>query len=267
MEAQRAGAYLEEPIAYRGVSSMNQAVAVPSASSRALRLVLVFFGAVLGLLVLSFVFGSSSASADDGDGLLGSFTEAVDEVTEPVQATVTQTVQAVQAVTQSEPVATATAPIVAVVDSTVNTVVEPTILGDALGTTPVGSLLDPVTTVIDDALAGAVDTVGPVVGVIETVTVLPVFATDAAAAAITSVLSFALSPTVIGGVATGVLDLRDSALASGGVGLSSSSGSGLTLFAAVAGMGFLALLAMRRHALTYRAMPGSPVYETDSSPD
>ncbi len=63
---------------------MDQGIAA-TPSGRALRLVLMFFAAVLGLLVLSFVFGSSSASADDGDSLGSTLGGVVSEATKPVK--------------------------------------------------------------------------------------------------------------------------------------------------------------------------------------
>jgi hypothetical protein len=50
-----------------------------------------FFATVVGLLVLNFAFGSSSASADDGDdaSLTGAVGGLVSDVTKPVHKTVT----------------------------------------------------------------------------------------------------------------------------------------------------------------------------------
>jgi hypothetical protein len=243
---------------------VNQEIsAAPSAPGYALRLVLIFFGAVLGLLVLSFVFGSSSASADDGDGLLSGVTDTVAEATAPVQTTVAAVTQTVQTVTHAAPAAAVTAPVAAVADAAVATVLEPTPLAEDLGTTPVGSLLEPVAKVIDDALAGTADAIGPVPGVIATVAAIP--ATDVIDAAAASGTTLAVA--VIRGAASGTLDLGTAAGAMGDTGISSVSAASGGLLAAVAGMGFIVLLALRRQIPAFRAMPGSPVYETDSSPD
>jgi hypothetical protein len=72
---------------------------------------------------------------------------------------------------------------------------------------------------------------------------------------------------LISGVARGALDPQDSLGGAGATGLSGFTFGGSGLLAAVAGAGFFLLLAVRRQTLTTRAMPGSPVYETDSSPD
>ena len=244
---------------------ISTAQAAPSAPSYALRLVLVFFGAVFGLLVLGFVFGSSSASADEGDdGLLSGVTGAVSTTVErvaapvksPVQAAPAKVSKAVQTVAKSAPAATTTAPVVETVDA----VLEP-VVGDALGSSPVGSLLDPVVTVIDDGLAGTVDAIGPVAGLLAPAPVISSAAPEAATA-----LADAAETLLISGAASGVLVLTDLAPAgdSGAVG---ATALGTGLVAAFLGAGLFVLLASRRLLLAGRGMPGSPVYATDSSPD
>ena len=78
---------------------MDQGIVSPTTAGHYVRLALIFFASVLGLLVLGFVFGSSSASADDGgpdDGglvpavaeLAGGVVETVAPVTAPVAAAI-----------------------------------------------------------------------------------------------------------------------------------------------------------------------------------
>ena len=253
---------------------MEETISTESNSAHVLRLALVFLGAVLGLLVLSFVFGSSSARADDGgdspDSLGSAVGGLVSDVTEPVQATVTTVnhavaatpiVAAVQpvvapvvAVTHAAPVSTITTPVAALADATIATVLGDTALGDALGTTPVGSILDPVVQVIE----------GPVAGTVELVTGAGVQAALDVQLATSQAVPTAAS-TLISGFADGALAVQDGL--TGSTTASGFSAGGIGLFAALSASGFLVLLAFRRQALIARAMPGSPVYETDSSPD
>jgi hypothetical protein len=256
----------------QGISASQGAQAAPS---YALRLVLIFFGAVFGMLLLSFVFGSTSASADDGDdGLLTGLTETVSttvaEVAEPVQATVaavTQTAtQTVTTVTHAAPAATVTTPVAATVDA----VLEP-VVGDALGTAPVTTLLEPVVKALDGTVAAVGDTIVPVVSVIGPA-VPQVFdaAQLEAAAASTAVAATAVAvtaQTLVSGVATGALDLTGGLSPAGDDGTSGTTVVGTGLVAAFLAAGFFVLLASRRQLLPSRVMPGSPVYATDSSPD
>lgn len=246
----------------QGISAEAEAV---TPAARALRLALLLVGAVSGLLLLSFAVGSSSASADDGDDSAASIGSVVGGVvatvteTVPAAAPATSTVgQVVQAVTHSAPAATVVTPVAEIADEVVVTV-----LGDeALGTAPVGSLLAPVAEIVDKSLGGAGDVIGPV---LETPTGIAASATaaaaqfDAASSAVTS---------VVVGTARGLLDLAAGApLLSGDAGSTGLASVGSPLPAAVALGGFLLLLAMRRHTLPSRAMPRSPVFDTDSSPD
>jgi hypothetical protein len=248
---------------------VDEIIPIETHSSHALRLLLVFLGALLGLLVLSFVFGSSSARADDGgdspDSLGSAVGGVVADVTQPVQATITAVshtvpavapvAQAVHTITQAGPAATITTPIAGVADATVTK-----ILGEgAVGTTPVGTLLDPVAQLIDDAVATAGETVAPILGVGVHA------ALDAQGATLNAVP--AMTSGLISGVAGGALDPQDFLGGAGPTGLSGYTFGGSGPLVALAGLGFFVLLAMRRSTFATRAMPGSPVYETDSSPD
>jgi hypothetical protein len=248
----------------QGISSDDVTGAAPA--GRALRLALLLVGAVSGLLLISFTVGSSSASADDGGdspaslgsvvgGVVSTVTDAV-----PAAAPVTNAVShVVHAVTHSAPATTVVTPVAQVADEVVVSV-----LGEEpLGTAPVGSLLTPVAAVIDKSLGGAADAIGPVFPA----AVADALAASAPTAADVTGAVLAVPAALVAGTADGVVDL-----AAGGSLLAGDAGAGLTapgspLLAAVSLGGFVLLLTASRHLRTSRAMPGSPVYETDSSPD
>jgi hypothetical protein len=239
-------------------------------TARLLRLALVVLAAVLGLLVLSMMFGSSSARADDGgdspDPLGTAVGGLVSQVTEPVEATVTAVSHTVAAATTGtaplvhtvSPVASAASPVAALADATDVTITK-IFAGTPLGTAPVRSLLDPVVALIDGTIAAAGDTAGAV---------LPIVVQAAVAAEKAAVQAVpAMTSALVSGAAHGALVLRDRL---GGSGTSGSTGAmpwGTGLLGAIASAGFFMMLAVSRRTLTTRAMPGSPVYATDSSPD
>jgi hypothetical protein len=252
------------------------------------RLLLIFFGAVLGFLALSFVFGSTSASADDGadspdtlgsalGGIVSSVTDPVAEtvtvvtaavapVTEPVAATVAEVpvaapvLDALQATAQAATASGITTPVAAALDGTITKILGSTPLGPVLGTTPVGSILHPVVVFIDGAVAEAGALVVPGAAGFDATLALAAPAASAVAASIATA-------DVVSGAASGLLDLARLATDPGTTGSVGTAGGGAPLLAAIAGAGFLALLVLRRPQLVSRDLPGSPVYDTDSSPD
>lgn len=264
--------------------------------SRALRLVLTFLAALFGLLLVSFVFGSSSASADDGSdtpdslgdalgGLVSSVTEPVGEtltavthavapVTQPVTAPVTQApavapvTHAVAEVTHAAPVAAITAPVAQLIDGTLDKLLggQASALGDAVGPTPVGSILAPVAALLDGTVAEVGDVVAPSVS---PVTDAPQAAVSVAAAVVPTMVAAVpvVADKLIDAAAGGSLVLEPAPPAPSDDGTVGLTSTGMTLFAATAGGMFLALLMLRRSTLVSRALPSSPVYETDSSPD
>lgn len=251
----------------------------------ALRLALVFFGAVLGFLVLGMVFGSSSARADDGGGAPDSLGSAVgglvSDVTQPVNAAVTSVshtvthaaasvpaakpvvapiAQATQSVLPTAPAAAITSPVVQVADTAIAQLVGAGPLGDLLGDAPVATILEPVVGAIDGAVADGGDVIGSVTGVrVDSITLA---ASHTAAAFVASTAS-----AVVVGVAYGTLEPGGAVGGTGPAALIDLSPSGTGMLAALTGGGFLVLLAMRRHHLTDRSLPGSPVFATDSTPD
>ncbi|HWM32889.1 MAG TPA: hypothetical protein VNR36_01485 [Pseudolysinimonas sp.] len=252
----------------------------------ALRLALLAVAAVLGLLILGAIFGSSSASAATADddpapslgSTLGGVVHEVTEVAAPVAAAIAPVAapitapaapvtapvtDAVETITASSPAASVTTPVAAVADTalvTATTKILGSELSDAvLGSTPVGSLLTPVAAAVDEALAGAddalVQTLRPAVAVLAS-----------NAAAVATVAQVLHTPALLAGSADGVLPLE----ILGGQGDPSVlgiAGGASPLPAAVLGGGLALLLAAWRRGLLTPAMPGSPVYATDSSPD
>lgn len=228
------------------------------------RLLLIFFGAVLGFLALSFVFGSSSASADDGGdsrGLLDPVDGIVASATAPVAETVTAVTDLATA-PAATPVTAIATPATGAVDDAVSS-----LLGDAVGAYPVTSIVAPVTGLADTALARLQEATGvlvtPVTGALGAVTApAAAVATDAATA---SDIVFSAPATLLG-VAADLLGTP----ASGGLpqpdatGATTASGA---LAAVAAGIGLALLLMRRGRALLPVIVPGAPVYDTDSSPD
>jgi hypothetical protein len=233
-------------------------------STHVLRLVLMLFGAVLGLLVLSFVFGSSSASADDGDdGSLGStLGGVVTEVAKPVhvatQAVAHTVSHATTAVTHAAPAVT---PVTKAATDAVAAVTEKAPATSILA--PVAPILTPIAGAVDEGLRDIGTAIGPVAGGIaagiDTATAIadPTIASTPVLIANTAVSGIAHGSLTLPGVSAGGSDP--------GVSGASSAGSGL-LATALAG-GLFVLLAVRRQTRATPAMPGSPVYATDSSPD
>lgn len=271
---------------------MNQGIA-SEPMPRMLRLALGFLAALFGLTLLGFAFGSSSASADDGAGSpdsLGSalgglvssvadpvhrtvttVTTAVAPATKPVAAAVSKpsssakpAADAVAEVTHAKPATTITAPVAELVDDTLAKLLDGTALGEALGPQPVGSVLAPVAELVDGSVAEVGDVVAPAPAADAAI---PAVVATASATAVSALLApVAVAHGVVSGSAAGslVLDPAPSALQTGVSGFSSA---GITLLAAFASTGFLVLLLLRRTALLDRDLPGSPVFDTDSSPD
>jgi hypothetical protein len=225
--------------------------AVSTTGTHHVRLLLIFFGAVLGFLALSFVFGSSSASADDGG------------TTDPLGSVVGETLSAViPAAPAAAPVTAIATPATTVVDSTVTS-----LLGDVAGDAPATSIIVPVTALADTALAQIQDAAGPLLTpvtgtLIAVITPATALVSDAATASVAA----ASAPVPVLGIAAGILGAPDSG------GLEHPDGTGATtasgaLTATAAAFALFALLVFGRRSLTSAAVPGSPVYDTDSSPD
>lgn len=251
---------------------MDQGIST-TPSAYLLRLALVVCGVVFGLLVLSFLVGGSSASAAERDepdslgGLVGSVVSEVADAVPVVQPVTQPVVQVVQQVADAAPATTAVVPVAAVVDEAVAPVLETTGLDETLGTsTPVGAILTPVAELVDTTLGTTATAIGPVV--------LPVAQTAADAIAEAPVAATPLIelvapivPVIVSGAASGQLGLAVSSIPLGAEDGLGGTASTPLLAAALAGAGFLVLLARRRQLDPGRAMPGSPVFETDSSPD
>jgi hypothetical protein len=237
-----------------------------------LRLAIAALGVVLGLLVLSWIFGASSASAaprdDDPGPAIGSLVTEIGaplaHVAEPglhvVQSA--HVVQSVQSVAQQAPVAAIAQPVASVADDSAASVVTGVFgpeAADALGTGPVGAILSPLAGLVDDTLARTADVLtapATTIGLL----------TDAAPAALTAVTSPAMTAgTALTGIATGVLE--GSATVPGDGAATSVAAGGSPIPIAVLGGAFIALLAARRRLGADPGQPGAPVYETDSSPD
>lgn len=231
---------------------------VSTTGAHYLRLMLIFFGAVLGFLALSLVFGSSSASADDGadsPGALGSALGGiVSTVTEPVSETVA-TVTDTPTAPAAAPVAELAAPVVELLPPVLQPVVAPVLA-------PVTTLVDTTLTQVDTAI---LPVIGPIVSALDTVAIPAVSMPQAVAAA--SGAHAIAGTAVVVGAATGAIDLLTGTAGPADAGSSGTATGSGGLIAAAAGIGFLALLLMRRRIFGDRAMPGSPVYDTDSSPD
>lgn len=245
---------------------MNQGVPASTdapETGRFVRLMLIFFGTVLGLLVLSFVFGSSSASADDGDGLGTELGGLVATVTTPVEQTVAAVTSA-PAAPAAAPVAAITTPVAATVDSTLTTLVGSSALADVLGTTPVTSVLEPVVALVDTTLTDVGSAFGPIAGTLDLAGVL---GRDLAVSAVPASTAIATAATLISGAAAANIDQGLSPVGDGPIGALSSAAAPGGLLATTLGAGLFALLLLRRERFSHGEMPGSPVYATDTSPD
>jgi hypothetical protein len=124
----------------------------------------------------------------------------------------------------------------------------------------VTKVLAPVVTVIDTVVDVVTDSVGPVLGV------LPRAATGDAAIAATASLVSPHAAAAISGTAIGVWFGSIDPLG-GTAHVSGTTAAGIALPAAALGFGFLVLLFSRRLSAVNTALPVSPVYETDTSPD
>jgi hypothetical protein len=240
---------------------MDQGIVVSTSAGHYVRLALIFVASVFGLILLGLVFGSSSASADDGgqdDGglvpvvaeLAGGVVETIAPVTVPVAAAVPLADVPLSPASTTIATVTSVAPVV----------------GHALGSLPaapfVGALVKAVDATIDATIAAAVGTVATIVGpVLNLVPIaLAPVAAEAAGASI-------ISAGAISGAANGLWLATPGPSGTGAVGASGPAMTNFTLPAAALGAGFLVLLFSRRLGLVDSALPVSPVYETDTSPD
>jgi hypothetical protein len=263
---------------------MDDAIDDEVSRPHVVRTLLLLLGAVAGLLVLGTVFGASSASADDGHDEQGSSSSllggVVSAVTETVAAPVHQTSAVVSHVIAqtSRPVATAiaetpvagaapdaasvTTPVSRVADTIVQNLVGGTALGEFIGPRPVAAVLGPVADLVDGSVTAAQDA-GP------SLTAPSALTTRTASADSPAIVALA-RPAVSGAAIADV-----SALGSRGDRVPpppvdevvSGAPSTAAVAAALAMLAAPVLLVLRRRSLLDRAVPGSPVSETDSSPD
>lgn len=214
------------------------------------RTLFLLLGAVAGLLVLGAVFGASSASADDGQDEQGSASSllggVVSAVTETVAAPVHQVsaaIPAADAVAEiaSTSAASVTTPVARVADTIVQDLVGGTALGDLIGTQPAAAVVGPVAELADRT-----------------------------ASADSPAIAELARPAVTGAATADVsaLGARGDRMPPPPVDeIVSGAPSTCVLAAALAMLAAPALLVLRRRGLLDRAVPGSPVSETDSSPD
>jgi len=228
------------------------------------RLALIFFCSVIGLLLLGFAFGSSSASADDGgpdgDGLVPAVADAVGGVAEHIAPVVSSTAAVPLAdVPLPEPVVTLVSNAPAA--GTVAIVSESAPLaGKILASSPVSPVVTTLVKAIDTTAAALV---APLLHA--TTALLPV--TTLAAGLSTSAADVPAG-WVSSGSAAGTLGvLLPTSPVGSTTGVSGMSLAGSWLPAVALGAGFLVLLRSRRLGLVNSAVPVSPVYETDTSPD
>ncbi len=248
-----------------------------------MRLALLFLAAVFGLVLLSLAFGSSPASADGGShdsGLIPAATELVADAVAPVTqavaalpvaggpvssaaSTVTDSLTTAAAHVPAAPAATISKPVSDAVDGALLKVFGQTVIGDALGPAPLGSVLLPVADVVD----GTVEVIGDVlVPVLDVIPGLVSTGAGASAAAVTASIT-STAATAISGFAHGRWPIELAPTGTGQPGASSASPTITVLPAAALGAAFFVLLFSRRLGLVDRALPASPVYETDTSPD
>jgi hypothetical protein len=243
---------------------------VSPTAGRLARLALIFFATVFGLVLLTLVFGSSPASAADGGSDDNRFIPAVAELvggTVDDIATVAEAAVAIpatlEAATPTAPAATISGAVSGAVDGAVAKVLGQTFIGEALGSAPVGAVLAPVAKVIDSTITAVGDVVAPVLDVVPGL--VPAFVGASADAATASILS--VGATALSGTALGVWTGETRPLGTGPPGTSGVSLTTTVLPAAALGAAFLVLLMSRRLGLVNDALPVSPVYETDTSPD
>jgi hypothetical protein len=243
---------------------------VSPTAGRFARLALTFFAAVFGLVLLTLVFGSSPASADDGgsddDGLVPVLAElvggTVDHVSTVAEAAVAVPAPA-SAATPTAPAKTISETVSGGVDGAVVKVLGQTFIGEALGSAPLGSVLAPVAKVIDSTIAAVGDVVAPVADVVPSL--VPGFVGASADAATASIVS--VGATALSGTAHGVWNGEARPVGTSPPGSSGVSVTTSALPAAALGAAFLVLLMSRRLGLVNDALPVSPVFETDTSPD
>ena len=233
---------------------MDQGTVVSTSAGHYVRLALILLASVLGLILLGFAFGSSSASADDGGPDDGGLVPAVAELAGGVVETATPVAAAIPfADVPLSPASTTLATL---------THEAPTV-GKTLGSSSAAPVVGALVTGVDDTFAAAVGTVATAVGPV--LHLLPVIASwpvsvDAAA-------SLVSAAGVVSGAAEGLWPGAPGPFGTGALGASGAPVSNFTLPVAALGTGFLVLLFSRRLGLVDSALPVSPVYETDTSPD
>lgn len=236
-------------------------VATTTPAGHYVRLALLFVASVFGLLLLGFVFGSSSASADDGGPDDGGLVPAVAELAGGVVETIAPVTSPVAAVI---PLADVPLSPASTTLATVTTVAP--VVGHALGSLPaapfVGALVKAVDATIDSTIAAAVGTVTTIVGPVLNLVPIVIAPVTAEAATASIVAAGAIS-----GAAQGLWLASPGPFGTGAIGASGPALTGFTLPAAALGAGFLVLLFSRRLGLVDSTLPVSPVYETDTSPD
>jgi len=238
-------------------------VATTTSAGHYVRLALIFFASVFGLLLLGFAFGSSPASADDGGLDDGGLVPVVADLAGGVVGTVAPVATPVVAALPLPDVPTSP------VSTTLATVTDiAPVVGDVLESSPagvvVGALVKSVDATIDSTIATAVGTVTDVVGPV--LNVLPIVALTSATAD-TATASLVSDADAISGTAHGLWLATSGPFGTGAIGASGPAMAGFTLPVAALGTGFLVLLFSRRFVLVNSTMPVSPVYETDTSPD
>jgi hypothetical protein len=252
-------------------------------------MMLAALGAVLGLLVLSVIFGSASASADDGHdaeapggSLLGGVVSTLtDTATAPVQHAGAAVSHAIAPLTHAvAPVSHAMAPLTHPVadaaqrlpvadaaDDAIQDLVEvapldSVMLESIVGPRPVESALEPVVRLIDGTVSPVLDPELPATGRLG-VAGNAVSLIDAGVTAVsgpTEAAAAVISGSALGRLLAAVPAAPDDQL----VPTPSAGGAAAIAFAMLAAP---ALLVRRRGMPLDRFAPGSPVYDTDSSPD
>lgn len=230
----------------------------------------------VGLLIL---FAPQSARADDGHGLVGTVSDAVGGVAATAQSVTAPVVDPlpdlrelpvvgglIGDVADSRPVASVTQPVAGLVDG-------------LLGSPVVAPVTAPVADLVDDAVGGLAGGAAGAEPSPESAVPPIIPAASAADAASDSMMSAALRlvPAVAaaGQVAATVADddIRPLFVGANARGASdaataaSSGGAPTGLAVAVLGVGLLLLLARGRLRPESARAPGSPVFDTDTSPD
>lgn len=264
---------------------------------------LIGVGVALAAGVLTLLAPQSAQADDDANGLLGSLlgdvtatvtevTNVVEPVIEPVVAPVVAPLPNVRElplvggvvgeVVDSAPVAALTEPITQLADEVLTegllgaTVASVPIVGELLGDEPVGSLLGPVSGVVDGALGGIVGArpdapdAAPALQSQPTASAELWFGQATVGFATQLLTDSRIADQVVAIAAGAGGPIHGPVSAPGDIAPASAvtaSGPPIGLAAAVLGAGLLFLLATGRvRPLGFRAPP-SPVYATDSSPD